>query len=77
MVMRAGLLMEGGGEGQFLGRREGRGLQRGKTGVRRAVGLTLGGQSRIHRVRVFHGLGLFEEVRKKQWPGWCRVQRRW
>ncbi len=35
MVMRAGLLMEGGGEGQFLGRREGRGLQRGKTGVRK------------------------------------------
>lgn len=66
MAMRVGLLMEGEGGGQFLGQREGRGWQRGKTGVRRAVGPSLEDQSRTHRARVFHGLGLFGVVRKRR-----------
>lgn len=61
-----GLLMELGVEGQFLGRREGRGWRLKKIGGRKANELILEGQTRIRRGIVFRDRGLFEEV-KKRW----------
>lgn len=68
---RVDYLMEGEEEGQFQGRKGGRGLRLRKIVVKRAVGLILRGQIRIRMVRVFRSPGLFEGVRKIQLLG-CR-----
>lgn len=61
-----GLLRAGGEGGQFLGGREEKEWRRGKIEGRRASGLYQRGRSRIHRGRVFHDLGLFVGVKRKQ-----------
>lgn len=64
-----GLLMVGGGGGQFLGRIGGIGLLPERIVVKRAVGQIPGGQTRIRRGIVFLRLGLFVAVRKTRLPG--------
>lgn len=64
-----GLLKEGGVGGQFLGRKEGRGLQRERSGGRKEGGLSLVGQSHTHTVIVFGSRGLLGGVRMKRRPG--------
>lgn len=59
---------KGGVEGaQFLSQTGERGLLRGKIAGRRVGGRIPGGQSRIRRGRVSHGLALFEGVRRRRW----------
>lgn len=57
----------GGEEGQFLGQKEGKGWRLGKIVGKKADGLTLMGQIRIHTGRVFLHLVLSEGVKMKLW----------
>ena len=61
-----GPLREVGEEGRFLGQKEGKEWQQGKIEEKKAGGRFRGGQSRIRMGRVFHGLDLFEGVRRRQ-----------
>lgn len=65
-VCLIGLLRGGVVGGQFLGRRGGREWRLEKIEVKRATEQSQGGRSRIRRVKVFHGRGLFGGVRRRQ-----------
>lgn len=66
LVREVDHLREGGGEEQFLGQKEGRGLQRERSEGRKGGGLSLVGQNRIRMVRVFGSQGLLGGVRMRQ-----------
>lgn len=63
--MKVGFLMEGVAEGQFQGQIGEKGLLRGRSGGKRAVGLSREGQIRIRRERVFRSQVLFGGVKTR------------
>lgn len=66
-MIEVGLLTVGGVAGRFLDQIIEIGWLQGKSGLRRAVGRTLGGRIRIRMGIVFLGLGLFEQFRSLIW----------